>query len=90
MRSFVYTFMPLASGGVNRPFDKILDNEVYCFDRLYDSLESLVVEAPHTMPFVILLQLSDDGQSLRIEKRDGEVCVSGPWSFSDRSVLFYR
>ncbi|MGD8814389.1 MAG: hypothetical protein PVI78_07930 [Anaerolineales bacterium] len=90
MRSFVYTFMPLASGGVNRPFDKILDNEVYCFDRLYDSLESLVVEAPHTMPFVILLQLSDDGQSLRIEKRDGEVCGSGPWSFSDRSVLFYR
>ncbi len=90
LRSFVYSYAPQSSGLVNRGFDEIMDNEIYCFDRLYDSLESLVQQASHSMDFVIVLQPSGDGKILTIEKQEAAACGSGPWSFSDQAVVFYR
>ncbi|MGD2252007.1 MAG: hypothetical protein PVF70_03720 [Anaerolineales bacterium] len=88
--SFVYTFVPQTSGTVNRRFDEITDGEIYCFDTLYDSLESLVQELPHSRAMSIILQLANDGQSLTIEKRSEASCETGLWSFSENAVGFYR
>ncbi|MGD8760116.1 MAG: hypothetical protein PVJ07_07665 [Anaerolineales bacterium] len=88
--SFVYTFVPQTSGRINRRFDDIADGEIHCFDTLYDSLESLVQGLPHSRAMSIILQLASDGFSLTIEKRSEASCGTGPWSFSENAVDFYR
>jgi len=90
LASRVYTFTPESSGLINSKFNEITDSEIYCFERLYDSLYSLVNEAPVYMHFIIVLQLSSNGNTLTIEKQTASSCGSGPWSFTENAVNFYR
>jgi len=90
LASRVYTFTPQSSGIINRKFNEITDSEIYCFDTLYDSLYSLVSDLPTWMESIILLQLSSDGRTITIEKQSATSCGSGPCSFTDNAVTFYR
>lgn len=90
LASRVYSFTPKSSGLINSKFNEITDSEIYCFERLYDSLYSLVNEAPVYMDFIIVLQLSSNGNTLTIEKQTSSSCGSGPWSFTENAVNFYR
>ena len=74
--NFTIEFTPEDSGQVNRNLSQVNDNGVYCY---YKS----------TQDFSVLVQLSVDKQSVRIEKSSTSNCASIPSSVSD-TYTFYR
>lgn len=90
--SNVYHFHPQSSGMVNLSFDLITDSQTYCFDELYNSIQSAINEsADSNLDFIILLKMSDDAQEVTVEKQDDPMgCGAGPWAFTSNAVTFYR
>ncbi len=86
LSSNTYYFDPEEEGLVNRDFSDIKpDGEVYCFETKERSFNPQS-EVPKT---VIILELTSD-TAMRMEKKSGSSCGTGPWSFSSQAAEFER
>lgn len=79
LNSGTYSYIPKDSGLVNRRFKDITDHSIYCFDGMSDG-----------SGFTMLLQLSEDAQTVTVEKQNSSACGEGSWSFTSNPVSFER
>lgn len=85
-----YLFAPQRSGRGNRAFEQISDEQVYCYDSFYQRETDLLAQRNPLTGTILLLRLSNAGQSLSIEAQSAAACGAGPWTMSAQAATFLR
>lgn len=85
-----YVFDARNSGRVNRAFNSIEDEQIYCFESFYWRESDLKNQVNPMTGTILLLKLSNGGNNLSVEAQSAQSCGNGPWTLTSNSVLFER
>jgi hypothetical protein len=85
-----YIFDTTNSGRVNRAFNSIEDEQIYCFDTFYERESDVKNNTNPVTGTILLTKLSNRANNLSIEAQSARSCGSGPWTMTSKAVTFER
>ena len=82
-----YRIPTVSSGFVNRRWDEVVPGAIYCSEL---TEQTSMYGWNEYISQVVLVEVSADGMSIKIEGRPEIECGSGPYSFSSEAITLHR